>query len=45
MHWSFVVSGPAAYTVFNSVRVWWLWLIGREVVHHEVEAVIGNEWE
>ena len=32
-----------AYTVFNSVRVWWLWLIGRDVVHHEVEAVIGNE--
>ena len=32
-----------AYTVFNSVRVWWLWLIGRDIVHHDVEAVIGNE--
>lgn len=32
-----------AYTVFNSVRVWWLWLTGRDVVHHDVEAVIGNQ--
>ena len=32
-----------AYTVFNSVRVWWLWLIGRDVVHHDVEVVLGDE--
>ena len=31
------------YTVFNSARVWWLWLTGRDVIHHDVEAVIGNE--
>ena len=32
-----------AYTVFNSVRVWWLWLIGRDVVHHDVEVALGDE--
>ena len=32
-----------AYTVFNSVRVWWLWLTGRDVTYHDVEVVIGNE--
>ena len=32
-----------AYTVFNSVGVWWLWLTGRDVVQHDVEVVIGNE--
>ena len=32
-----------AYTVFNSVRVWWLWLTGRDVTHHDVEVVIGDE--
>ena len=33
----------AAFTVFNSVRIWWLVLIGREVVSYDVEVVIGNE--
>ena len=32
-----------AYTVFNSLRVWWLWFIDEDVVHHEVEVVIGDE--
>ena len=32
-----------AYTVFNSVRVWWLLLTGRDVIHHDVEVVIGDE--
>ena len=29
--------------MFNSLRVWWLWLIGRDVVHHDVEVVLGDE--
>ena len=32
-----------AYTVFNSMRVSWLWLVGRDVLHHDVEVVVGNE--
>ena len=32
-----------AYTVFNSVRVWWLWLSGQDVTRHDVEVVIADE--
>ena len=33
----------AAFTYFNSVRIWWLMLIDRYVVSYDVEVVIGNE--
>ena len=29
--------------MFNSFRVWWLWLIGWDVVHHDVEVVLEYE--